>query len=201
MRMKKLVAVAALSALSLTAWAQTPGAAAGTAPAPAATSAAKKQLVARLLEIQKAGIEALANNVAAAPAMQLRQQAGAALQSVPQERRETVAREMEADLRKYMDEVGPIVRQQAVRLAPGSVGTLMEERFSEEELRQLIAQLQSPSYLKYQSLAGELQRALGERLISETRSTVEPKVRDLERTLAGRLGLQQAPAGEAAPRN
>jgi uncharacterized protein len=192
MRMKQLVATAALAALaamSSLALAQTP----------AASSPAKKQLVAKVLEIQRPGIEALANNVAVAPVMQMRQAAGTALQqAVPPERREAVAREIEGDMRAYVEDVSAALRQQALRIAPATLGTILEERFTEEELRQLIALLESPINKKFQSLAGEMQRSIGERLVGESRATVEPKLRELERTVAGRLGLQQ-PAD--APRN
>lgn len=192
MRMKQLVATAALAALaamSSLALAQTP----------AASSPAKKQLVAKVLEIQRPGIEALANNVAMAPVMQMRQAAGTALQqAVPPERREAVAREIEGDMRAYVEEVSAALRQQALRIAPATLGTILEERFTEEELRQLIALLESPINKKFQSLTGEMQRSIGERLVGESRATVEPKLRELERTVAGRLGLQQ-PAD--APRN
>lgn len=195
MRMKQLVATAALAtlaAMSSLAVAQTP--AAGNA------SPAKKQLVAKLLEIQRPGIEALANNIAMAPVMQMRQAAATALQqAVPAERREAVARDIEADMRKYFEDVSPELRQQAVRIAPATLGTIFEERFTEAELRELIALLESPVNRKFQSLSGELQRAIGERLVGESRAIVEPKLRELERTVGGRLGLQ--PPAADAPRN
>jgi hypothetical protein len=191
-----LTALAAALATAPPVLAQAQGA--SPAPTSAASTTAKKALVARVLELQKPGIEGLANQVAMAPAMQLRQQAAMALQqSVAPERRENAAREMEADLRKYVDEVGPPVRERALRLAPATIGAILEERFTEEELRQLVALLESPVNRKFQQVGPELQRALGERLVGETRSTVEPKVRELEQSLARRLGLQ--PGSGAAP--
>lgn len=194
MMMKTWVATAALATATL-AFAQTP-------PAPAAgqSSAAKKQLVARVLELQKAGIESLGANLAAAPALQMRQQAGIALQqAVAPERREAVAREIEADLRKYVEDVGPGMRERALRIAPATVGAMLEERFTEDELKQLVALLESPVNRKFQAVAPEMQRALGERLIGETRATMEPKVRELEQTIARRLGLPGGSGGASAP--
>lgn len=196
MTMKMLVAAAAVTAAlaaATLAVAQTP--AAGTA-----SSAAKKQLVARVLELQKPGIESLGANLAAAPALQMRQQAGIALQqAVAPERREAVAREIEGDLRKYIEDVGPTMRDRAVRLAPATVGAMLEERFTEDELKQLVALLESPVNRKFQAVAPEMQRALGERLIGETRATMEPKVRELEQTIARRLGLPGAGGAASAP--
>jgi hypothetical protein len=191
MRMSRMVVAAALMTLATLATAQAPA---------GGNASGKKALVAKVLEIQRPGIEALANNVAMAPVMQMRQAAAAALQqAVPPERREAAAREIEADMRKYFEEVGPTLRQQAVRIAPATLGTILEERFTEEELRQLIALLESPVNKKFQSLTGEMQRSIGERLVGESRATVEPRLRELERTVGGRLGLQAPPAD--APRN
>jgi hypothetical protein len=192
-----LLAALAAASMSWPAAAQAP-AAAPAAAAPAA-SPAKRALVAKVLELQRPGIEGLANNVAAAPAMQLRQQAAMALQqAVAPERREAAAREIEGDLRKYMDETGPLVRERAMRLAPATIGAILEERFTEEELRQLVALLESPVNRKFQAIAPDLQRALGERLVSETRGSVEPKVRELEQSMARRLGLQPQGQGQGA---
>lgn len=189
--LKRLMAaamwVASLAAISTLAQAQTAD------PA----SPAKKELVARVLELQRPAIEAMSRTLAELPARQLMQQAGAALQNVPAERREVVAREIEADVRKYVEEATPIVRERAVKLAPSTLGVLLEERFSEDELRQVIALLASPVNRKFQEMLPEMQRAIGEKLVAETRAAVEPKVRVLEQSVARRLGLP-ATAGAAS---
>ena len=48
------------------------------------------------------------------------------------------------------------------------------------------------------SRPAQMQRALGEKLVAEMRPTVEPKLKALEQTVAGRLGVS-APASGAAP--
>lgn len=170
------------------------------APALAQTAPTKKELVARVLQLQQPGIEAMARQIAQQPAMQIMQQAGAALQRVPQERRDALARDIEADVRKYVDESVPLVTQSAVRLAPSTIGALLEERFSEEELRQIIGILESPVNRKFQGMAQEMQRSIVEKLVADTRPTVEPKVRTLEQTVARRLGVQTDGGAASAPR-
>lgn len=170
------------------------------APVLAQTAPTKKELVARVLQLQQPGIEAMARQIAQQPAMQIMQQAGAALQRVPQERRDALARDIEADVRKYVDESVPVVTQAAVRLAPSTIGALLEERFSEEELRQIIGILESPVNRKFQGLAQEMQRSIVERLVADTRGTVEPKVRALQDTVAQRLGVPSGSPAASAPR-
>lgn len=179
----------ALAALASTASAQS------TAPAP--VSAAKKELVARVLELQRPGIENMARQLTEQPAMQMLQQASVALQRLPAERREAVARDLQADARKYAEETTPLVRDRAVRLAPATIGPLLEQSFTEDELRQIIGILESPVNRKFQQLGGEMQKTLGEKLVGETRPVVEPKVKALEQSFVKRLQAA-APAGAAS---
>jgi hypothetical protein len=171
------------------------GGQAGAQTTSAPSSPAKKELIARVLAIQQPGIEAMARSLAEEPAKVLMQQAAQALRSLPAERREAVARDIEADLRKYVEEASPIVRDKAVKLTPSTVGALLEERFTEDELKQILALLESPVNKKFQALAPELQRALGEKLVAETRPDVEAKVRVLEKSISSRLA---GPAGAAS---
>jgi len=159
------------------------------AQASAPASAAKKELVARVLQLQQPGIEAMARQLAEQPARQLLQGAGQGLQRLPAERREAVARDIEADVRKYIEEATPIVRDRAVALAPSTIGPLLEERFTEDELKQVIAMLESPVNRKFQQLGPDMQKAIAEKLIADTRGEVETKVRALDQTVARRLGI------------
>ncbi len=161
----------------------------------AQTSAAKKDLVAKVLTLQQGAIEQAAQALAMQPALQLMQQASMALQTrVAPDKREAAAKEIQADLKKYADDVGPVVRQQAVKLGPSTVGALLEQRFTEEELTQLIVIMESPVNRKYQQMGGELQKALTDKLVTETKASVEPKVKALEQAMVKHLGLPPAAA-------
>ncbi len=187
---KNWAPVVALAALAATgqAVAQTPAAA---TPAPA--SAAKKELVAKVLQLQRPGVEAMARQLAEQPAMQLMQQAGQALQRVPEDKRQALARDIEADIRQYVEDAGPLVRDNAVRLQPETIGPLLEERFTEDELREVIRILESPANRKFQQMGSDMQRALGEKLIAATREQVEGKVRALDQAVARRLNAALPP--------
>ena len=163
-------------------------------------SGKKSELIAKVLTLQQAAIEQTAQVLVERPALQMMQQASVALQTrVPPEKRDAVAKDIQADLKKYADEAGPLVRQQAVKLAPSTIGVLMEQRFTEEELTQLIAILESPVNRKYQQMGGDLQKVLGEKLIIETKAAVEPKVKALEQALVKHLGLPPPTAAKTEP--
>jgi uncharacterized protein len=192
------LALALALAFAAQAQAQQTPIAAPAAPAALPTSPAKKQLVAKIIALQQPGIEALARQLVEQPAAQLLQQAGPALQQrVPAEQREAVGREIQADVRKFVDEAAPLTRDRAIKLAPSTIGTVLEERMTEDELKQVIAILESPANKKFQSLAGDMQRALAEKLVTETRPLIQPKLQALEQTVAKRLGITPPPAGAA----
>lgn len=179
--MKKLIVVAMLAAAGA-AYAQ--------------STPAKKELVAKVLLLQQPAIELVARAMAEQPAQVLMQRAGPLLQQrIPPDKRQAVARDIQADLKKYVDEAVPVVRDRAVALAPSTIGVLLDERFTEDELKQLIAIIESPVNRKFQSLGPEMQKDLTEKLVAETKPIIEAKVRALDRAVAGRLGIQPPAAG------
>ena len=165
----------------------------------AQSSPAKRELIARILVAQQGAIEQTAQAIVERPAMQMQQQAGLALQArVAPEKREAVAKSIQADLKKYIDDVGPAVRAQAVKLAPSTVGALLDEKFTEDELKQLVAIIESPVNKKFAQMGGEFQKALGEKLVAQSQASVGPKVKALEQSIAGHLGLPANPPTKAS---
>lgn len=162
------------------------------------SSPAKKELVAKVLKLQQPGIDAVARQLVEQPAMQMYQQAGLVTQQrVAADRRQAVIADIQADIRKYVDDNGPVVRDKAAKLAPGILGPMLEDKFSEDELKQLVAILESPVNRKYQSMGGEMQKALAEKLVADVRGTLEPKFKALQQTVAGRMAPPaSAPAGK-----
>ncbi len=171
--MKKLVVVALLALASA---------------AQAESTAAKKELIAKVLQLQQSGIELAAQNLAERPAAQMMQQAGLALQTqVAPEKREAIAKEIQADVKKYVDEAVPLVRERAIKIAPSTIGVLLDEKFTEDELKQLIAIIESPVNRKFSQMSGELQKVLTDKLVTEMQGTIEPKVKSLELAINHRL--------------
>jgi hypothetical protein len=164
-------------------------------------SPAKKELVAKLLQLQQPEFEQAARGMVQQPALQMMQQVGPVLQTqVPADKREAAGKAIEADVRKYVDETYPQVRERAVRLAPSTVGAVLEEKFSEDELKQLIAWYESPVNKKFQQAGNEMRGSFLQKLAPEARSLMEPKLRDLEQKVRASLGLPAPAAAASAPR-
>lgn len=175
--------------------------AAAPAAAGAPASPAKKELVQRLLKLQQPGIERLATAMTEEPAVILADRASNLIAArVPKERQEALAKDIQGDVQKYLKDTVPQVRKSAQQLAPTTIGTLLESKFSEDELRQVVAILESPAYAKYQQLSGEMQQSLQSKLVADTRATVEPRVQALEKTIGDKLqAATQAASAPAAP--
>ncbi len=169
-----------------------------------ASSPAKKELVQKLLALQQPGIEGAARNIVERPAAQMMQEAGRVLQSqFPADKREAIGKTIEADAKKYVDEAYPPVRERALKLAPSTLGATLEEKFTEDELKQLVAWFESPVNKKFQAASAEMQGNFMQKLVAEARPLVEPKLQVLEQKVRAALGAPAAAApadGAAAPK-
>jgi hypothetical protein len=154
----------------------------------------KQELVRKVIELQKPAYQNIARSVAREPAMQVSRMASQAMRQVPQDKRESLAKAITADLQKYYAEVEPVLRERAIALAPATLAPLLEERFNEDELKQIIAWLESPVARKYQDASPELGNALTRKLVADTRPTIEPKLKTLQESLNKRLSAAASPA-------
>jgi uncharacterized protein len=184
---KTCCAAAVLAAASLTT----------TAALAQAASPAKKELAAKALQLQQTGIEGIGTQLAMQTAQQVLAAAGQALQRSPADKREAQAADIQADVKKFYEEIEPTLKANAAKLGPSTFGAALEEKLSEDELKTLIAWLESPVSRKYQRMTVESQQALAQKLVADSRPAIDPKLKALEQTIAKRLGMP--PAGGTAP--
>jgi hypothetical protein len=203
-----LIALAAFGVAG-TAEAQTPPAAPAAPASPSTpstpstpSSPAKKELVQRLMRLQQSDVEGFARTVVERPAAQMMQEAGMHIQrAIPADKREATGRAVEAEVKKYVDESYPIVRDRALKIAPTTIGSVLEAKMTEQELKALVAWLESPTYKKFQQLNGEMRNSFTQQLLAEAGPLVEPKLMALDGRIRTILGVPPAgaAAGPAAP--
>ncbi|MFZ4285910.1 hypothetical protein [Variovorax sp. HJSM1_2] len=171
--MKKLLLVALMAAAGL---------------AHAEPTAAKKELIDKVLKLNQASLNGIAVQLADRPVAAMMSQLNQTMQlRVPSEKREALVKDIQADIKKYGDETLPLLRDRANKLAPSTIGVVLDEKFSEEELKQLITVLESPVLAKYSQLNNEMTKNLVEKLVADTRSTVEPKIKVLQQSVQTRV--------------
>jgi uncharacterized protein len=156
-------------------------------------SPAKKQLVEKILKLQQPNIEFLARSLSEGSARQLAQQANVAMQRrVAPEKREALGKVMQADLDKFIAETVPSARQRAVALGPEIMGSDLESNFTEAELKQIVAILESPANAKFLELGARTGRSLQEKLGQD----INPKLQALDQIWAKRLQDAVQPSTE-----
>jgi hypothetical protein len=155
----------------------------------------KKELVAKVVQLHQQGIENVGRVIASQTSQQMLRAASQALPRVAADKREEVGRQIQDDVKKFYDEVEPLLVKRALDLAPATVGAAYEDQFSEDELKQLIAWLESPLSRKYAEMDRTQGNALAEKVVADTRPTIEPRLKALEAAVAKRLGV---PASDSA---
>ncbi|WP_295956611.1 hypothetical protein [Rhodoferax sp.] len=162
---------------------------------------AKKELINKIVQLQQPMVEATVRQLAQQPLMQLMQPVGPVIQfRVPPEKREALAKDIQTDIKKYVDDVTPLLTDRANKLAPAEIGSLLDSKFTEDELRQLIVVLESPVLRKFSLLLPDLQKALVDKVVADTKGQVEPKLKALGQSVEKRVNAATpAPSSQPAP--
>jgi hypothetical protein len=167
-------------------------------------SAAKKELVQRLLNLQQNQLDGITRDVVARPAQQIAAMAEEALQTqVPPAKHAPIVKKIQESLQKYEEGTMPLVRDRAGKIGQTSVGPFLEEKFTEDELRQLVTSLEAPAFKKFQQTQPELLNLYVAAVRKDLATAVQPKIDALERDVRAALGVQapaSAPTGAAAPK-
>ena len=151
-----------------------------------AVTPAKQELVQRVLQLWQ--LDSIGQSMLSEPVAEAVGQARAMLQGrATIEKRDAAMREIAADAKKFIDDTSPMVRTSAQKLIPTTVAPMLAEKFTEDELRQIIAILESPVKKKFEMLVPDMQKALGEKLAADTRSAIDPKLEDLRQRIGMRL--------------
>ncbi|WP_431479071.1 DUF2059 domain-containing protein [Massilia eburnea] len=152
----------------------------------APVAAAKQELVNRVLQLWHP--ESIGESMLQAPVGDAVQQARAVLQGrVSPEKRDVALKEIVADARQFMDENKPLAQASAHKLVGTTLAPMLADRFTEEELRQIITILESPVKKKFEAMVPELQKKLGEGVAADTRAVMDPKLQELQQRIGMRL--------------
>ncbi|WP_423599612.1 DUF2059 domain-containing protein [Roseateles sp. MS654] len=158
----------------------------------------KKDIIAKILKIQQPAIEALTIGVLSRPVNELAAKAAPQLRNVPEAKREAVAKQIDADLRKFLDDNAKPLVEKGVKLAPSTMGVALDEKFTEDELKQLLAWLESPVSKKFAESSQELQTLYTKKLIDDNSKQLDEKFTALQQNVAKQLGIETSPAPSAS---
>ena len=166
--------------------------------APAAQAQTKKDLAIKVAQLQQPAVEALAREIGRDTLQRVGSAAGQLVGNLPADKREAVGKLMESDVKSFYAEVELRLRESSAKVATPALASYLEEKFSEDELKQLAAWLDSPVSKKYQQLGGDMQAMLARTLVDDTKPQIEPKLKVLEDTLKKRFIAAAPPASAAS---
>lgn len=165
--------------------AATPATPSAAASAPVA-SPARQALVDRLLSLWH--VEDVAVVMVQRPAVNAMEQARVVLQGrVSAEKRDRTLKDISSDVQTYVDEATPIAKANAQKLVGPTVGPMLLENFDDNELRQIIALLESPVKKKFEKLVPVMEKTLGEKVATESAATINPKLQTMTQAVGLKL--------------
>jgi hypothetical protein len=151
-----------------------------------AAATSKQELVNKVLKLWH--VESIGESMLQQPVGNAVQQARVMLQGrAAPEKREAAMTEITEDARKFMEDNRSVTRASAEKLIPTTIAPMLAERFTEEELKQIIAILESPVKAKFEAMVPELQKKLGESVAADTRTVIDPKLQELQQRIGTRL--------------
>jgi len=180
------LAVAAALSVACAAHAQTKAAAPANLPAP---DAEKQKAIDRILanvHPENGVIQALQR-----PAIEAMQKSMIAMQTqhVPKERMDKAMKEIAADVQHYVEISTPVVTASAKKLTNQTVGPLLAQNFSADELRQLAAIFESPVKAKFDKLVPQLEVAVGDKVTADVGPAINKNIQALTESVGTKLRI------------
>ncbi|MFL6700392.1 MAG: hypothetical protein ACJ8GJ_24750 [Vitreoscilla sp.] len=190
LRIVPLAAVLALGAASAAhAQASAPKAATPAPVALPAPDAEKQKLIDRILakvHPENAIIQALQR-----PAVEAMQKSMIAMQTahVPKERMDKTMKDIGADVQKYIDTATPVVTASARKVTNQTVGPILAQNLSADELRQLAAYFESPAREKFDKLVPQLEAAIGQKVQADVAPEVNKDIQAMTEAVGTKLRI------------
>jgi len=188
--MKTLIATLAIASLALS------------AAVNAQTADPKLEWATRAVALQQGPeLERLVGQLADSATQNILQNWGPKLQSnVAPAKMEQAKEGLNAELKKYFDDVSKTINGKVGKVSSSALIPAYMERFSLDELKQIVAFFESPAIQKYQSAAPELGSLFVKQLIEETNADVMARTRQFDDAATKIVGAGPAnKAPTAAP--
>ena len=143
-------------------------------PVSAQTADPKLEWATKVVALQQGPeLERLVNQLADSAAQDVLQAWSPKLQTnVPKEKMEQARQNLNTELKKYFDDVFKTISAKTTKVSSDTLVPVYMQKFSLEELKQLVSFFESPAVKKYQAAAPELGNAFVQQLVEATRADV-----------------------------
>lgn len=122
--------------------------------------------------------------------------------SVPKAKQQKASEDLNVELKKYSEDANKLIGKQVSKVSADTLVPAYAEKFTLEELKQLVAFFESPAIKKYQNTAPELGNIFVQKLIEASRTDVMARAKQFDDAAVKIVGSSPAPAapGKAPPR-
>ena len=101
-------------------------------------------------------------------------------ETVPPARQKEVRDKLDVELKKFADSTHKSIEAQVGKAAEAAMVPIFMEKLSEDEMKTIIAYMESPASAKLQALGADATDAWAKRIIDSTRSQVEASAKTFE---------------------
>ncbi|MFO1177503.1 MAG: hypothetical protein U1E79_03670 [Ottowia sp.] len=160
---------------------------------------AKKTLATKLAQMQAKSDGAAMANQLTADAVQLPLSTWSQRldESVPPARQKDVRDKLDVELKKFADNTHKAIEAQVGKAAETALVPLFMDKLSEDEMKTIIAYMESPAALKFQGLSADAGNAWAQKVIDATRTTVETNVKSFDAAATKIVGAPATPPAAA----
>ncbi|MDO5654280.1 MAG: DUF2059 domain-containing protein [Brachymonas sp.] len=156
-----------------------------------AQDAARRELATRIVNLQKAqDMDALIAQLADTANRAVVDAWMPRLGRLPAAKQKTAASQLDAELKKFNDDNMRLIKSRNDRISVDVLVPAYAEKFTADELRQLVAFLESPVIRKYYAANPQLANLLAEKLVEATRADVEKRIKAFDARAASILGVK-----------
>ena len=120
-------------------------------------------------------------------------------ETVPPAKQKDVRDKLDVELKKFADNTQKAVDAQVGKSAEAALVPIFMDKLSEEEMKTIIAYLESPVSAKFQALGPDAADAWAKRIIEATRSQVETSAKTFEAAANRIVGSAAGSSGSTAP--
>jgi uncharacterized protein len=154
---------------------------------------AKTQLAKRVIAAQDgAEMERMFEQLADTAVQPLVQKWGERLTALPANKQQSTTDVLDGELKKFNADLIKLISTQATKERASSLPAAYTAKFSEEELKQLVALMEAPVFKKYQTIAPELGSTFVKAIVDGSRSAVEARSKAFDDKAASVLGSSGA---------
>lgn len=152
-----------------------------------AIDAEKQALIDRVLALWHP--ETIAIVMVQRPATQAMEKSAIAMQTahVPKEKMDKTLKDIAVDVQKYVDSATPVAKASAKKNVGPAVAPLLAQNFSADELRQLVAMLESPVKGKFEKIVPQMETAIGQRVQAEIGPEIDKQIQAMTQAVGTKL--------------